>query len=38
MKDYELIELGVASTETKGVAAPNLEDAFGIPQLGLSDD
>lgn len=38
MKDCELIELGVASVETKGPVAPKLEDAFGIQGLGLTDD
>ncbi len=38
MKDNDLIELGVASVETKGLVSPTVEDAFGIPQFGLSDD
>lgn len=32
------IELGVASLDTLGPIAPDVEDTFGLPAAGLSDD
>ncbi len=36
--DEELIELGVASIETKGVGILAFDEAGKQPQMGLSDD
>jgi hypothetical protein len=36
--DEELIELGTASLETKGLGGPREDVAIGDPLTGLSDD
>lgn len=36
--DDELIELGVASVETKGVGILGADETGRQPQMGLSDD
>ena len=33
-----LVDLGVASVETKGFVGPPKDDVLGIPSAGLTDD
>jgi hypothetical protein len=33
-----LIDLGIASTATRGVFGPPTDDVLGIPAAGLTDD
>jgi hypothetical protein len=37
-REYEVIELGTASLETKGPKGVPFDEALGIPMLGLADD
>jgi hypothetical protein len=37
-REDDVIELGLASTETKGPVGRPFDEALGIPSLGLADD
>jgi hypothetical protein len=37
-REDDVIELGIASRETKGPVGQPFDEALGIPTLGLSDE